>query len=265
MISDHLRVIHESGILGHGLDHRDDIQLLHALLADPLAVDHIQPFDLAGNDKEWGRLQPGTGHPGQSIRSTGACGHHTQADPVVHSGIGLGCNGTGLLVKTGHKLYFFAFPERVVQVHGTAARQHKHVPGSGFFQFMNDIIRQFYHICCLCSDYSGLPVKIAWRDKADIHSTADRLPEVPEHAQDFFVQLVPFVVRVQRRKIFIRIAFVVPGPEAVKAGYENIRDAENVKQTESRNYGIVKMRPAAFDDTVIVHDALVFIRRSLNI
>ena len=145
VVADHLRVIHQGSVLGDGLHHGDDIQLLHPLLADALAVDHVRPLHLAGDHEHRRGLQIGPGDAGQGVGAPRSGGDHHQAQSVVHPGAGLRGDGAGLLMKAGNILDARALPQGIVQMHGSAPGEQKHMSCPRLLKPTDDIIREFYH------------------------------------------------------------------------------------------------------------------------
>ena len=108
---------------------------------DPLTVDHIRALDLTGHHEHGSGFNISAGNTGQGVGAARPGGDHQQSQRVVYPGIGLGSDGGCLFMKTRHEPDFFAFAQRVVQMHGSAAGEHEHVAHAGFFQPRDHIVR----------------------------------------------------------------------------------------------------------------------------
>ena len=113
--------------------------------------------------------------------------------------------------------------------------------------------------------FISVRIKTAFRQKFELHFCPDALPEVEEHIRDLLIERIPLIIRVERREIGVRIAFVVLGAEPVEAGDHDMRRTDFVQKPERDDDGIVEMLPAALDDKIVVDNDLIRISLGLDV
>ncbi len=127
-----LRVDNGDSVLCEGPNDGDDIYFLHAELAhasgSSIGVEHpVGPFDLAGDEETWRRIEPRTRDASHGIGT--AWTRRDQSDTEISGGfrIVLGGDRASLLVRVTNCLDGIAVRERIVQVHCAAAGDQKNV------------------------------------------------------------------------------------------------------------------------------------------
>ena len=141
-------VLHHVGELGHGFHRLHDVVFLIAHgpqrrsgklqgIAGSGIIAH-----LAGYYKHGNGIQPAANHAGDGVGAARAGGDTHRSNLVFQPGIGFRRNGASLLVVVVGYLQPFVMTQRVVEVHGAAANNGKHIRNAFADQKVSHIIRK---------------------------------------------------------------------------------------------------------------------------
>jgi hypothetical protein len=110
-----------------------------------LFVKHpIGALHLAGDNQHWRRIKPGTCNASDSVGAAGPGCNHADPEVVGNFGVSLGAHRAGLLMRVADSLDCRRCPQRLVEVHGTAAGYQKHMLHALFDNESNDVVRKLH-------------------------------------------------------------------------------------------------------------------------
>ncbi len=151
MISNGIRIGYGHGIFRQRLHNRNDVQFLNPPLPHPqrcaVSREHpVRPFNLSREKEAGGGVEPCPREAGDRIRSAGSGCNHGYTEVIRRLRVILRGYGAGLLVMIADELNFSAPAERVVEMHGAAARNQKYMFHSEIGDKTDDVVREFHRV-----------------------------------------------------------------------------------------------------------------------